>query len=100
MDAWLPVAPYYVSSLSCFFAAATHVMAIRKHLREPYYTYKIIGSLAWGIAFLLLGITAALSHPLRAEAATLIRSLFLAGGVLQLLWLVIFARAMVGVKRA
>ncbi len=100
MDAWLLVAPYYVSSLSCFLAAATHVMAIKKRIREPYYTYKVLGSAAWAVAFLLLAITAAPSHQLRAEAATLIRSLFLTGGVLQLLWLAIFARAMVGVKRA
>lgn len=100
MDAWLPVAPYYVASLSCFLAAATHVMAIGKHLREPYYTYKVLGSAAWAVGFLLIGMTAGPHHPIRAEAATLIRPLFLAGGVLQLLWLAIFARAMVGVKRA
>lgn len=98
MDAWLPVLPYYVCSLSMVFAAAVHMVAIRKRIRAPFYAFKILASLCWAVGFLLIGITAAPHHPLRAEAATLFRSLFLAGGMLQLLWLVVFARAMVGVK--
>jgi membrane protein DedA with SNARE-associated domain len=98
MDAWLPSLPYYVCAISMVFAAANHFVAIKKQLREPYYTYKILASLCWAIGFLLIGITATPNHPLRAEAATLIRSTFLAGGMLQLLWLALFARAMISVK--
>jgi hypothetical protein len=99
MDFFLPEAPYYVCSIAMLLAAITHIVAVWKRQRAPYYTYKVIGSSAWALGFLLLAITAAPHHSLRAEAAILIRSLFLAGGVLQLLWIVIFARAMVGVRK-
>jgi len=75
-------------------------MAIWKRQRAPYYAYKVAGSAAWALGFLLLAVTAAPHHPLRAEAAILIRSLFLTGSILQLLWIVIFARAMVGIAKA
>lgn len=98
MEDWLRSVPYYTCSLVMFLTAAAYTVAIRKRLRAPYYAYKILASLCWAVAFLFIGITAAPLHPLRAEAATLIRSLFLAGGLLQLLWLGFFARAMIGVK--
>lgn len=100
MSTLLAQLPYYLLTLAAFGTAGIFVIAVRKGIRGRAWLLMTVSFTALGVAYYLLAVTGAPGgHLGRAAVALPIRWLNLVAGVTWLLWLGVFVRGTVSVKR-
>jgi hypothetical protein len=100
MSTLLAQLPYFLLTLAAFGTAGIFVIAVRKGIRGRAWLLLTLGFTALGVAYYLLAITGALGgHLGRAAVALPVRWLNLVAGVTWLLWLGVFVRGTVSVRR-
>ena len=92
--------PYYLCALAAWGTMATCAIAVRKNL-FPFRLLWLVGSMALvGLYFYLLAASARMGGYIdRVAIAWQLRALATTGGVLWLLWLALWVRAMVSVEK-
>lgn len=92
--------PYYLCSLAAFATAGLGVGVVWKRLRPPWLLLGSLAFVALGVAFFLIASTASPDgHVSRSAVAGPIRWLYLGGGLVWLLVLVLLVRATVRIER-